>query len=70
VVKPGKFHLMKKVYGINWKANVNTAWHVIKACGGKYTSFGTFVEVIDAYLAILECVNNVWMLSASFALSS
>jgi hypothetical protein len=53
VVKPGQLYPMKIVNGINWKGSVSTAWHVIKAFEGKYTSFGALVEVLDRYFGNL-----------------
>ena len=64
VVKPGWLYPMNKVYGINWKANVNTAWGIVKACNGKYDRFGALVKVVDAHLAMLEHMNedeNDWL---------
>ncbi len=59
VVKPGQLYSMKKVYGINWKANVTTTQGIVKACNCKYASFGTLLsEVIDTYLATLEHMNE------------
>ncbi len=58
VVIPGQLKQVKKVYGIDWKANTNIARHVIKACNGKYANVGALVEVIDSYVALLKCVNK------------
>ncbi len=58
VVKPGQLYPMKKVYGINWKGNVNTTWHVIEVSDDKYVCFGTLVEVVNRYLGTLKRVNQ------------
>jgi hypothetical protein len=57
-VKPRRLYPMKKINGINWKANVNTTQDIVRACKGKYASFGALVEIIDRYLATLEHVNK------------
>ncbi len=41
------------------RPNVTTTQHVIEACGGKYAGLlGAIVELVDGYLAILECMNK------------
>jgi hypothetical protein len=59
MVKPGRLHPINKVYGINWKANVNTAQSIVKVCNGKYADFSNLVEVDDAYLVTLERVTKI-----------
>jgi hypothetical protein len=44
VVKQGWLYAMNKVYGINWKANVDTAQDIVNTCDGKYDRFGTLLE--------------------------
>jgi hypothetical protein len=58
VVKPARLYPMMKVYGVDWKANAITAWHVIKACNDNYAGLGIFVELVNEYLATLEHVNK------------
>jgi hypothetical protein len=49
---------MKKVHGIIWKVNVNTAQGIVSACNSKYATFGVLVKVVNRYLAMLEHVNK------------
>ncbi len=57
-MKPGRLNPIFEVYGINWKANVNTAQGIVKACNGMYERFGALVEEVDVHLAMLEHVDK------------
>jgi hypothetical protein len=39
LVKSRQLYPMKKIYGINWKANGNIAQGIVKAYNGMYASF-------------------------------
>ena len=58
IIKVGRLYLLKKVYGTDWRANINAAHRVIACCSDKYECLGGLVDRVDVRLGGLEQVDR------------